>query len=96
MIVTDYTELLAIDTKTGENLIIPIRDIHQHFTFFLPWAGREYDSQYFIAPEWFVVSGDEAVRNKAEEFGLKVLSNSQFAALIDEAGAEQEGSRSGG
>jgi SAM-dependent methyltransferase len=41
VIVTDYTELLAIDTKTGENLMIPIRDINQHFTFFLPWAGME-------------------------------------------------------
>jgi hypothetical protein len=41
VIVTDYTELLAVDTKTGENLMIPIRDIHEHFTFFLPWAGME-------------------------------------------------------
>lgn len=41
VIVTDYIELLAIDTKTGENLMIPIRDINQHFTFFLPWAGME-------------------------------------------------------
>ena len=41
VIVTDYTELLAIDTKTGENLMIPLRDINQHFTFFLPWAGME-------------------------------------------------------
>ena len=41
VIVTDYTELLAVDTKTGENLIIPIRAIDQHFTFFLPWAGME-------------------------------------------------------
>ena len=41
VVVTDYTELLAIDTKTGENLMIPIRDINQHFTFFLPWAGME-------------------------------------------------------
>lgn len=41
VIVTDYTELVAIDTKTGENLMIPIRDIDQHFTFFLPWAGME-------------------------------------------------------
>lgn len=39
MIVTDYSELLAVDRKTGENLMIPIRDIDQHFTFFLPWAG---------------------------------------------------------
>lgn len=41
VIVTDYKELLAVDTKTGENLMIPIRDIDQHFTFFLPWAGME-------------------------------------------------------
>lgn len=41
VIVTDYAELLAIDTKTGENLMIPIRDIDKHFTFFLPWAGME-------------------------------------------------------
>uniref|UniRef100_UPI00389AE52F DNA methyltransferase n=1 Tax=Pigmentiphaga litoralis TaxID=516702 RepID=UPI00389AE52F len=41
VIVTDYKELLAVDTKTGENLMIPIRDIDKHFTFFLPWAGME-------------------------------------------------------
>jgi SAM-dependent methyltransferase len=41
VIVTDYDELLAVDTKTGENLMIPIRDIGKHFTFFLPWAGME-------------------------------------------------------
>ncbi|TWS20938.1 class I SAM-dependent DNA methyltransferase [Tsukamurella asaccharolytica] len=41
VIVTDYAELLAVDTKTGENLMIPIRDIDKHFTFFLPWAGME-------------------------------------------------------
>jgi hypothetical protein len=41
VIVTDYSELLAVDTKTGENLMIPISDIDQHFTFFLPWAGME-------------------------------------------------------
>ena len=41
VIVTNFSELLAIDTKTGENLMIPIRDIDQYFTFFLPWAGME-------------------------------------------------------
>lgn len=41
VIVTDYIELVAIDTKAGENLMIPIRDIDQNFTFFLPWAGME-------------------------------------------------------
>ncbi|MCS3494559.1 hypothetical protein M2368_003591 [Arthrobacter sp. JUb119] len=41
VIVTDFAELVAIDTKTNETLMIPIREIDQHFTFFLPWAGME-------------------------------------------------------
>lgn len=41
VIVTDYTELLAVDTKTNETLAIPIAEIDAHFTFFLPWAGME-------------------------------------------------------
>ncbi|MDV7136814.1 DNA methyltransferase [Williamsia muralis] len=41
VIVTDYNELVAVDTKTSENLMIPIRDIDKQFSFFLPWAGME-------------------------------------------------------
>jgi hypothetical protein len=41
VIVTDYENLLAIDAKTGETLDTPIRSIHKHYTFFLPWAGME-------------------------------------------------------
>ncbi|MGP9736119.1 class I SAM-dependent DNA methyltransferase [Brachybacterium sp. AOP42-C2-15] len=41
VIVTDYVELVAVDTKTGQNLAIPIHNIDKHFTFFLPWAGME-------------------------------------------------------
>lgn len=41
VIVTDYNELVAVDMKTGENKVFPIRDIDKHFTFFLPWAGME-------------------------------------------------------
>ncbi len=41
VIVTDYKELLAVDTKTNETLAIPVNDIDKHFTFFLPWAGME-------------------------------------------------------
>lgn len=47
VIVTDFKELLAVDTKTSENLIIPIADIDKHFTFFLPWAGME-KAQYVV------------------------------------------------
>lgn len=41
VIVTDYVDLLAVDTKTNETLAIPIAEINEHFTFFLPWAGME-------------------------------------------------------
>lgn len=41
VIVTDFVELVAHDTQTGETVGFPIREIDQHFTFFLPWAGME-------------------------------------------------------
>lgn len=41
VLVTDYVDLLAYDTKTTENRKFPLREIDQHFTFFLPWAGME-------------------------------------------------------
>lgn len=41
IIVTDYEDVLAFDTKTTENRTFPIRQIDQHFMFFLPWAGME-------------------------------------------------------
>ncbi|MEW1938712.1 DNA methyltransferase [Dietzia maris] len=41
VIATDYDELVAVDMKTSENKVFPIRDIDKHFTFFLPWAGME-------------------------------------------------------
>lgn len=45
--------------------------------------GQEHDSQLLLSPEWVVVTADEAVRDKAQEFGLAVLSNSEFSALVD-------------
>lgn len=47
--------------------------------------ARDRDAQYLYAPEWVVVTGDGAVRAKAEEFGLKALSNERFAELVDAA-----------
>lgn len=45
--------------------------------------GQDRDSQYLDAPEWFVVTGDKAVRGKAEEFNLKVLTNAEFTTLLE-------------
>lgn len=41
VIVTDYVDVVAHDAKTNETIGFPIREIDQHFTFFLPWAGME-------------------------------------------------------
>jgi hypothetical protein len=41
VIVTDYIDVVAHDSKTNETIGFPIRAIDQHFTFFLPWAGME-------------------------------------------------------
>lgn len=41
VIVTDDVDVIALDTKTGENRTFPLRQIDEHFTFFLPWAGME-------------------------------------------------------
>lgn len=49
--------------------------------------GQEHDDQSLFSPDWIVITADGAVRAKAEEFELKVLTNSEFADLIDEADA---------
>ncbi|QHC60428.1 DNA methyltransferase [Rathayibacter sp. VKM Ac-2760] len=41
VIVTDYVDVVAHDSKTNETIGFPIREIDRHFTFFLPWAGME-------------------------------------------------------
>ena len=41
VIVTDFNQLLAVDTRTEETLDIPIKSIAEHYAFFLPWAGME-------------------------------------------------------
>ena len=41
VIVTDFKTLLAIDTKTEDNLDCQITDLAKHYDFFLPWAGME-------------------------------------------------------
>jgi hypothetical protein len=41
IIVTDFETLLAFDTKTKESRDIKIKDISNHYDFFLPWCGME-------------------------------------------------------
>jgi hypothetical protein len=41
IIVTDYQNILAFDTKTKDTLDVEINILNKHFDFFLPWAGME-------------------------------------------------------
>ncbi len=41
IIVTDFNQLLALDTKTKDTLDIVMTDIAKRYDFFLPWAGME-------------------------------------------------------
>ncbi len=41
VVVTDYQSILAIDTKTYEQIEIAVTDLKDHVTFFLPLAGME-------------------------------------------------------
>lgn len=41
IIAINSTHLLAIDTKIGDTLDIPILELNKKFNFFLPWAGLE-------------------------------------------------------
>ena len=41
IVVTDHKNLLAIDTRTKEQLDIEIKNIPKYYDFFLPWAGIE-------------------------------------------------------
>jgi len=40
-VVTDFTTLLAYDSKTDDTLDVALPDLPRHFDFFLPWAGME-------------------------------------------------------
>jgi len=41
VIVTDFSQLIAIDTKTQDTLDIELGQLAKHFDFLLPWAGME-------------------------------------------------------
>lgn len=48
--------------------------------------ARDRERQFLDAEDWVIVTEDKAVRRKAEEFGIQVLGNDEFAILIDASG----------
>lgn len=46
--------------------------------------GQRQDSDgALFAPIWTIVSGDKAVRAKASEFGIKVMTNEEFVVVLE-------------
>lgn len=45
--------------------------------------GQCESDKLLFGPTWVVVSGDEAVRAKATEFGLEVRTNGEFVEILD-------------
>lgn len=41
VVITDFSQLIAIDTKTQDTLDIELGQLPKHFDFFLPWSGME-------------------------------------------------------
>ena len=41
IIATDFSQFVAVDTRTHDTLDIEFSEIGKHFDFFLPWAGME-------------------------------------------------------
>ena len=45
--------------------------------------GHRREAEALFGPTWTVVSGDKAVRVKAEAFGLAAMSNEEFPAMLE-------------
>lgn len=82
IMVTDYTTLISWDAKTGENIVFPLREIAQHFTFFLPWAGME-KAQY--------VAERHADVKAAEQMGKLFDELLEANPIITEDGSQRHG-----
>lgn len=103
IIVTDFDTLLARDTKTKENLDVPIKDLPRHYDFFLPWAGMEkaeYQSENpadVKAAERMAKLFDEIKKDNTDDspefiHGLNVfLSRLLFCFFAEDTGIFPEG-----
>lgn len=78
VIATNFTMLLAKDTRTGETRAFQIREIADHFTFFLPWAGME-KTQFTSEAH----ADLKAAERMAELFDEIVLNNPQYNSSDD-------------
>ncbi|RZK13215.1 MAG: class I SAM-dependent DNA methyltransferase [Flavobacterium sp.] len=103
IVITDFTTLLSIDTKTKDTLDIPIGNIAKHFDFFLPLAGMEkaqhqnenpadVKAAEKMAKLYDEIKKDNPTQTEEEVHNLNVfLSRLLFCFFAEDTGIFQKG-----
>jgi len=98
IIVTDFTTLLALDTKAGDSLDIPLTKLSENYAFFLPWAGMEktqiqslnladVKAAEKLAQLYDIIIQDNHIETDTERHGLNIfLSRLLFFFFAEDTG----------
>ncbi len=98
IIITDFKTLLAVDTKVGDSLDIPLSELSEHYAFFLPWAGMEktqiqslnladVKAAEKLAQLYDVIIQENEISNDKERHGLNIfLSRLLFCFFAEDTG----------
>nr|WP_320013125.1 DNA methyltransferase [uncultured Desulfobulbus sp.] len=98
IIVTDFDEFLAVDTKNSDSLDVPFQELYKHYDFFLPWAGLEKSQLHSENPAdikaadkmgklYDLILQDNKVSNEADRHALNVfLSRLLFCFFAEDTG----------
>ena len=107
VIVTDGNHIRALDTKTKDVLDIAIKELINHFDFFLPWAGMEkfegkeetiadVRAADKMAKFYDEISKDNPTGTEAEVHSLNVfLSRMLFCFFAEDTGIFEQGQFTG-
>lgn len=107
VVVTDGNHIRALDTKTKDVLDIAIKELINHFDFFLPWAGMEkfegkeetiadVRAADKMAKFYDEISKDNPTGTEAEVHSLNVfLSRMLFCFFAEDTGIFEQGQFTG-
>lgn len=103
IIVTDFKNLLAVDTKTTDTIDIKIKELTKHYDFFLPWAGMEKAQHQSENPAdvkaaermaklYDEIKKENSTKTPEEVHGLNVfLSRLLFCFFAEDTGIFEDG-----
>ena len=98
IIVTNFKTLLAVDTKIGDSLDIPLAELGNNHTFFLPWAGMEktqiqsltladVKAAEKLAQLYDIIIQENHIDSETERHGLNIfLSRLLFCFFAEDTG----------